>query len=640
MQTSQKRFKAHIKHFNLKVFYAGQLKQKFNLWKSLGAPRTILNVLNGYRIPFISKPPLVPLNLELSRKFEPKSCHLMQNQITELLKLGVISENYFQTGFMSPIFLRSKTNGSHRLIFNLKNLNLYIKPLKFRLINLSKVSKIIQRGDYMVKLDISNAYYHIPIKVSHRRFLTLAFKNKIFNMNCLPFGLSSAPSMFAKLSNWTANLLRNKDIRTIVYLDDFLLLNQDPLKLREQANWAFNFLQSLGWHINFSKSDLTPKRIVDYLGLMWNTERNLKYLPPNKIENIKSIINKISRKHKWNWVEAKHLLGKLNFAANAIPLGALHCRKIQISANKLQERNKFKYIPLSNQVTKELLWWTKHLIDKTPIQLAPPSIFITTDASNIGWGAIINTKRFSGNWTPIQRNWHCNQKEFYTLYAVLKANIKNLQRKSIIFQTDNRTTASYIRRQGGTRSIRLLDLAHKILTLCHRYKITIIPKYLPGKYNGLADGLSRRKLQQEWHLSPTIRALIFQKMGTPEIDLFASNRSAIVPRYVSEDARDKNSEFTNAFSRPWLYKLAWIFPPPALIPYILQHLNTSQGTFILVAPKWNRAFWTPDLKKRAVCAPFRIRNLRNHLRDLTTNRPPREIDKMTLLVWKIRAGTN
>lgn len=128
----------------------------------------------------------------------------------------------------------------------------------------------------MVKIDISNAYYHVPVWDSHRRYLSFAFGKNIYNMNCLPFGLSSAPSVFSKISNWVASLLREKGIRTIVYLDDFLLLNKDAILLAQQAQWAVGFLQDLGWHINLSKTNLTPTPKIEYLGLSWDSTENKK----------------------------------------------------------------------------------------------------------------------------------------------------------------------------------------------------------------------------------------------------------------------------------------------------------------------------------------------------------------------------
>ncbi|KOB78557.1 putative transposon Ty3-I Gag-Pol polyprotein [Operophtera brumata] len=107
-------------------------------------------------------------------------------------------------------------------------------------------------------------------------------------------------------------------------------------------------------------------------------------------------------------------------------------------------------------------------------------------------------------------------------------------------QSDNRLVVAYITKQEGTKSLRLLLTTHRILELASRYQINLVARYLPGRYNDTADGLSRSKELTEWTLSQEILQVIFKKMGTPEVDLFASVRSAIVHRYVSEDGRDRD----------------------------------------------------------------------------------------------------
>lgn len=322
----------------------------------------------------------------------------MSQEIDKLLKMRAISPNNYNSGYLSPIFLREKANGSHRLIFNLKRLNFYIRPPKFRLINLKKVAQTIQKGDFLIKIDISNAYYHIPIAHTHRRYLSLAWNGQIYNMQCLPFGLSSAPSIFSKVSNWVASLLRDRGMRVIVYLDDYLLMNQNHSTLIQQAQWTVSFLKDLGWELNLQKCDLNPKKQLEYLGLIWDTERNIIALPESKITNITNTIEKALRRNRWSWRDAKHILGKLNFASNAVPLGFLHCRPIQMAAKTLPDEDRHKTFRLPIQAKEELLWWLQNLNNCSTLQVAPPTAFITTDASDHGWGAIVNDKKLFGHW--------------------------------------------------------------------------------------------------------------------------------------------------------------------------------------------------------------------------------------------------
>ncbi|XP_063363975.1 uncharacterized protein LOC134652743 [Cydia amplana] len=354
----------------------------------------------------------------------------------------------------------------------------------------------------------------------------------------------------------------------VVYLDDFLLSHPDPVTLQNQSRFVVQKLEELGWVVNKRKSQLKPTRCLEYLGIIWNTLENKKMLSDSKTGKIKSLIKKLVIRKLWSWREAKVLLGKLNFASFTVPLGRLHCRWMQIDSNKLLKSMRHTRRPISDASLTELDWWVRNIKRSTVIHQSKPDTFITTDAADAGWGAIANNQKLWGRWDAEQQQWHCNQKELWALYETIKWLGSSLRDVVAIWQTDNRTAAAYITKQGGTKSRKLLETTTEILRLCDRYNCSLIARYIPGPYNGLADSLSRSKNLPEWHLKPSITKVVFQILGTPEIDLFASVRSAVVPNYVSEDATDMRSRFTNAFSRSWQYELGWIFPPPALIPRI------------------------------------------------------------------------
>ncbi|KAJ8708091.1 hypothetical protein PYW08_010457 [Mythimna loreyi] len=158
------------------------------------------------------------------------------------------------------------------------------------------------------------------------------------------------------------------------------------------------------------------------------------------------------------------------------------------------------------------------------------------------------------------------------------------------------------------------------------------------RYNTIADRLSRGRQPTEWHLLPRATAEVFQKWGYPEIDLFATRETAVVRNYVSIDCKDRLANYTDAFSRPWKSHLAWVFPPPSLLPRVLTHLNSATGVYLVVAPDWPRAFWLQDLKSRALDHPHEIRNLSETMIDFSTLQPPPQVQSLTLKVWKVGGG--
>lgn len=194
-------------------------------------------VIKGYRIPFARKPPLKKLSRENIWRYQTQVSQDMDIEIQRLLKDKALRRSYQKSGFLSTMFLKKKSNGEIRPMFNLKNLNQYLSIPKFHLINHFQIPLHLRRNDFMMKIDISQAYFHIPVNPGHRRFLSLSYRGTVYEMTCLPFGLASAPSIFAKVTNWMPHQLRLKGIAkaTLVYLDDFLIFHEGPIILEDQA---------------------------------------------------------------------------------------------------------------------------------------------------------------------------------------------------------------------------------------------------------------------------------------------------------------------------------------------------------------------------------------------------------------------
>lgn len=608
-------------------------------WKEMGANKFVLKTITGSRIPFMKKPPLIYPSTRVIQKFATKPSPEMSRKIWELKNLNILETPIKRNpSYFSRMFLVKKSDGGLRPIIDLRGLNKYVKTKPFHLISQASVPNFLQQDDWLVKIDLSQAYFHIPIAHSHRPFLRVSYLGEILQMTCLPFGLSSAPRLFAAITCWIAEILRKRGGRVLVYLDDFLLAHQDRTILSFQAAEAVELLSVLGWQVNSGKSIIVPTQNIEFLGLIWKTHENIISLPTKKRIIITTVLEKMLRIKACNLRQLQHLLGLLNFACMVVARGRLHCRHMQMMIRQFQNDPR-RVVCIANAALTDMRWWLGALVaPAVPIHLPKIHHFLSTDASDMGWGAQLDQSHLAGCWRKRQKSWHSNKKEMYAVLSAIKTLAPRLKDSHILLQTDNRTLIAYIRKEGGTRSIGLLALTFQLLVLLDQWNIILSAQYLPGRYNLIADRLSRRRPIPEWHLLPPATSEVFALWGTPSIDLFASKRSTVVGKYVSIDAKDRGAEFIDAFSRDWDYQLAWIFPPPSLIPRVLAHLNRARGTYLLVAPDWERPFWKPDLVNRAQDPPRVIPNLREVLIDLTTGFPPPFLDQLTLQVWKVGGG--
>ena len=98
---------------------------------------------------------------------------VVDKEVQTMLKKGVLREiNPMKDQFVSKNFVRPKKEESKfRPIINLIKLNLYLPYLHFKMEGLKNVKDLLNQGDYMIKIDLRDAYYHIPIHEESQKYL-------------------------------------------------------------------------------------------------------------------------------------------------------------------------------------------------------------------------------------------------------------------------------------------------------------------------------------------------------------------------------------------------------------------------------------------------------------------------------------
>lgn len=128
------------------------------------------------------------------------------------------------TGFYSALFQVPKRNGGWRLVIDLKKLNLYIHLESFKMEPLQTIIRAAQSGDWMLSMDLQDAYLHIPILAAFKRYLKFVISQLHLQFWSLLFGLCSSPRVFIKFLNSVLAPLRERGLRVFHYVDDIMLL--------------------------------------------------------------------------------------------------------------------------------------------------------------------------------------------------------------------------------------------------------------------------------------------------------------------------------------------------------------------------------------------------------------------------------
>ena len=234
----------------------------------------------------------------------------------------------------------------------------------------------------------------------------------------------------------------------------------------------------------------------------------------------------------------------------------------------------------------------------TTIHPRDPKCFLYTDASHYGWGAHLEPTRlsFHGHWTEDQSQLHINMLQMMAIRLALKQAITFIHHSWIMISTDNTMVVSYINKQGGTHSPNLCVEVWKILNWCLEHDIVIRVCHIPGKFNILADRLSRfgKPIKTQWALGQTVANSVFQMLNFPNVDLFATRFNHKLPLYVSP-VQDNKTLAIDALSMDWNHLHAYAFPPFILIPAVLEKIRQHQCRIVLTAPFWSQQQWFSEL---------------------------------------------
>jgi hypothetical protein len=185
------------------------------------------------------------------------------------LKNGVIAQVPYQDLlWINPTHLVPKANGDMRLVMDMTKVNRFMKQIKFKMEGVSTLTDLISKNDYAISFDLKDAYNHVPVHPSMHPLLGLAWRGKCCTCVGMPFGLNDAPRVFTMIMRVAFRIIREVwNVKTEVYLDDIVLLHQDPDRLKQIGQEVSLFLQWLGWTMNQEKSHLIPSRTWDGNGI-------------------------------------------------------------------------------------------------------------------------------------------------------------------------------------------------------------------------------------------------------------------------------------------------------------------------------------------------------------------------------------
>lgn len=299
--------------------------------------------------------------------------------------------------FLSSYFLVPKPDGSYRFILNIKKLNKFISTEHFKLEDLRTATKLVLPGDFMASIDLEDAYYLVPIHKKSVKYLRFQFLDRLYEFVCLPLNLNTSSFVFTKLLKPVVNCLRKKGFQSVVYLDDFLCIENSIEKCNANPHETITLLQRLGFLINERKCCVTPSTRCRYLGFIIDSVKFSVELTEEKRSRLSTMIKQFKSNRICSIRDFAQLIGKLIAACPAIEYGYLYTKVLERGKSIALILNNHNYdskMTIPDYAIPGLDWWGSKITSSVKqIDSGFFNVTIYTAASISGWGAVRGDKK-------------------------------------------------------------------------------------------------------------------------------------------------------------------------------------------------------------------------------------------------------
>ena len=466
----------------------------------------------------------------------------------------------------------------------------------------------------MTKVDLKDAYFSIPVSSHDRKFLRFRWQGKMYQFNCLPFGLSSAPWIFTKATKPVVTILRTLGMRIIIYIDDILVMAPSKELAQEHTECLIFLLENLGFTVNRQKSLTDPTQEIDFLGLVADSVLMELRLPGSKIKNIRFDAKALLQMVQPTAREVSRLLGKLTHATHAMRAAPLFFRHLQAclqaALQPLQDYS--QHCPLTKEAKEDLNWWAIHPTswNGKSIIRGNPDLTIETDASNTGWGARCDSLQTGGPWSPTEARIHINCLELLAATLAIQAFAKKQENILVHLKMDN--VCPDVHQQDGRYSLPRPQSAHQ-------GSLDLVPSqehHPQGLSPSRCSQREGRRGIQDYERSFRLDAL--------QGNIQENSNTVWTPghRFVCVETDETTSDLCQLAARPTgsgdrhvldeLERSEGIRQPPwHLISRVLCQVREQAATIVLVAPVWKTQAWYSLLLELLIETPLRLPRTKN-----------------------------
>ena len=405
----------------------------------------------------------------------------MKRQITELLKAGHIRHS-FSPWSSSVLFVKKKGTDKLRMCIDFRHLNKCTIKDSTAIARIDELRQRLRGSKCFTALDLMSGYYQIRIDDESIPLTAFNCRYGHFEWTVMPFGLCNAPATFTRWINLILNDLL--DTCVVAYLDDILIYSPTEEQHVIDVRQTLERLAKANAFLSLDKCVFNARK-VEFLGHEVDGEGitlNPGYVQP--IMEWPDIMNKS---------DLASFCGMVNYFKNWIDGYADICKPL----NELRKKD-IPFIWTVNQQSAVRI--LQHSIATAPVLVYFDPAQVTTiytDASAYAVGGWLGQRAndsteaidrpvlfYSRKMNDAETRYGTHERELLAIVEMLRVTRPYVEGRSFIVKTDHaalkwlQTQPQLSRRQASwVEKIQAFDM-----------KI----EYQPGKYNHVADALSRR----------------------------------------------------------------------------------------------------------------------------------------------------
>ena len=410
------------------------------------------------------------------------SKEVVEKEIQVMLDLEIIEPS--KSPYSSPVVLVRKKDGSCRFCIDFRGLNKITVFDAEPIPNVEDLFVRLAHSRFFTKIDLAKGYWQILVLPEDRPKTAFATHQGLFQFIRMPFGLVSAPAVFARMMR----MLHLADLSAENFFDDILVHSASWSDHLHHVRNVLDRLKSYGLTARPSKI-LAGFQSLEFLGHVVGS--GVLRPDESKTEKILQVSTPTTKK------QVRSLLGLLSFYRRYIPgFASVAAPLTDLTKEGGRSCRPIHWTPDCASALQEI----QDILSRKPVLLLPRldlPFVLQTDASSTGLGAVL-LQEFEDSLHPVcftsrklldrEKRYSTIERECLAIVWAVHKFVRFLWGVRFVLQTDHRPL-TYLRTSNFKNS-RIMRWALSL----QEFSFEVLP--VSGRANVFADLLSRSAVDQ------------------------------------------------------------------------------------------------------------------------------------------------